>query len=243
MDWNNDGRHDLLVGDANGNVQLYLNTNSNSVPSLSEGKYIQAGGTILDTGQNAAPDADDWNGDGRKDLVVGNKDGNIKIYLNTGTDASPVLASPYNLQVNGKDFVALSRAAPKIYDWNRDGLKDILTGDLEGYVYYLKNVGSNKSPLFKKSIRLFLGNGDFLRYPDPAIDARSRIFVTDWNNDGLDDILVGGLNGRIMLYLSSPASSHSPLVFVKKLWTPVKADLLKLRNKLEDKFARLTGRT
>ncbi|MCK5504457.1 MAG: hypothetical protein KAJ10_04815, partial [Thermodesulfovibrionia bacterium] len=75
-------------------------------------------------------------------------DGNIKIYINAGTDPAPVLDKPYLLQVDGRDFDIGSRSAPRMVDWNKDGLKDLLVGEMEGHVYFLKNRGTNSAPVF-----------------------------------------------------------------------------------------------
>lgn len=210
VDWNNDGKHDLLVGDGNGNVKIYLNTNTNSAPVLDGGTFI------FNTGQDrASVMVDDWNGDGRKDLLVGNLAGTIQIYLNNGTDAAPSFGSAYNLQVGGVDFRVDSgisadpnaRSAPRIYDWNGDGKKDILVGNLSGNIYYLQNKGDNAAPVFNSAEKLFLADGTPLRYlstPTPAAGPRSRFDITDWNNDGLPDIVSGGVDGKVMLFAAAP---------------------------------------
>ncbi|MBI4849462.1 MAG: VCBS repeat-containing protein [Nitrospirae bacterium] len=242
MDWDNDGRHDLLVGDTNGNVQVFLNTNSNSDPVLSGGNFIQAGGVDLKAEGRAAPDVDDWNGDGKKDLIIGNREGNIQIYINKGTDPEPVFDSSYLLQVDGRDFTVSGRAAPRVADWNKDGLRDLLIGDLEGYVYYLKNAGTNSAPVFKRAEKLFLRNGDFLRYPDPNGDPRSRLYVTDWNNDGRDDIVLGGKDGKVMLYLAAQKPSYSPAVFVKRIFFQIQERAIKFRDRAKEKIKGLKKR-
>ena len=201
MDWNNDGLHDLLVGDADGYVYVYLNTNDNSTPVLDSGSQIQAGGIDINVGMRATPIVDDWNEDGRKDLLIGNFDGNIIVYLNEGTDSAPVFNSAYLLEAGGVVFDIGTRAAPRIFDWNGDGLKDILIGEVYGYVYYLENVGTNSAPVFNSAEKLLLANSDPLQYIDGSAP-RSRLFITDWNNDGANDILVGGNDGRVMLFLA-----------------------------------------
>jgi len=225
-----------LVGDTNGNVLIFLNTNTNTEPLMTKGVFLQAEGKDIGVGERAAPVADDWNGDGRKDLIIGNMDGNIIIYLNRGTDDAPVFGPPYFLQVDGEVFDAGSRASPRIFDWNGDGLKDLLVGELEGYVYYLKNVGTQDSPLFKKSVKLFLRNGEHLRYPDPSGAPRSRVFVTDWNDDGLSDIVLGGRDGRLMLFLADKEPSRSPAVFVKKFLIQSKDSLLSFKDRIKGKI-------
>ena len=236
MDWNNDGRHDLLVGDAAGNIHIFKNTTDNINPVLDSGSLLQVRGTAINVGSRATPITDDWNGDGRKDLLVGNHSGNIYIFLNVGTDSEPIFDTPYFLQVAGRDFDVGARAAPRVFDWNKDGLKDLLVGELEGYIYYLKNVGTNNAPVFEKSEKLLLRSGDILRYPDTTGYPRSRLFITDWNNDGLDDILVGGIDGKIMLYIAAPRPSYSPWIFVKRMWSNLKESVIKLRKQIHKQY-------
>lgn len=211
MDWDNNGVHDLLVGDVNGNVIIYRNTNNNTNPILDSGTFILNAGI-----DRANPIVDDWNGDGRKDLIVGNFAGNIQMYLNSGTDAAPIFGSYYNLQVGGTDYDIGSRAAPRIYDWNGDGLKDVLLGEYSGYIYYLQNTGTNASPVFNTAEQLLLGDGTPLRYISNPFSTvpRSRFDIVDWNNDGYTDILVGGQDGRVMLFTAVPEPVSSVLFII-----------------------------
>lgn len=237
MDWNNDGYNDLLVGDADGNVVIYMNTADNANPVLDSGTIIFNIGYY-----RATPVVSDWNGDGKKDLITGNMEGNIIIYLNSGTDYLPVFDPPFLLSLDGKIFNAGARSAPRIYDWNKDGLNDLLVGEMQGYVYYLKNVGTRNSPLFRKAEKLSLGNGDFIRYPDPTGRSRSRLFITDWNNDGLDDILLSGRDGKILLYLATSEGYRSPWVLAKKTWNQSRETLVHLKNIFINKIRELKKR-
>ena len=233
----------MLIGDTNGNVQVYLNSSSNNNPVLAAAYYIQAAGVRLNAGRRATPVVDDWNGDGKKDLLTGGMDGKIKVYINTGTDSSPAFESFYFLQAAGGDFRTDSRSAPRVYDWNKDGLKDLMIGEMDGHLFYLKNIGSNETPAFDKYDKLFLINGDVLRYPDTSGDARSRLFVTDWNNDNLDDILVGGKDGRVMLFLSAVEPSSSPLVLLNKIQTQSIETALTFLKHSKKVIKRISGRT
>jgi hypothetical protein len=203
VDWNNDGLHDLLVGDSGGNVHIFLNTTDNINPSLDGGKPVLVGGEPIAVGIRATPVVDDWNEDGSKDLLVGNYDGNILIFINEGTDSDPVFHSSFKLKAGGIDFDIGTRSAPRVFDWNEDGLKDLLVGEVEGYVYFLENTGTNESPLFEYAEKIILVSYEPLRYL-PGEAPRSRPYITDWNNDGNNDIVVGGKDGRLMLFLSKP---------------------------------------
>lgn len=239
MDWNSDGRNDLLIGDTEGKVLVFLNTNTNSHPILFSGKYVRSAGADANVGERAAPVSEDWNGDGKKDLLAGSMDGSIRVFINEGTDSEPVMKAPYILKTSGRDFTIGSRSAPIVYDWNGDGLKDVLAGEMEGYVYFLKNTGANNKPVFERAGKLFLRNGNVIRYPDKDNNARSRLFITDWNNDGHTDLLLGGKDGRVVLYEAALEPSYSPVVLANRIWNQLKETSLNLKRYLRKRAGKL----
>ena len=216
MDWDSSGTNDLLVGDVNGGVIIYKNTNTNLSPVLDSGTFV-----INNGDDRATPIVNDWDGNGKKDLIVGNLTGTIQIYMNQGTNENPSYGSYSNLQVGGVDFdftIGNDRSAPRIYDWNVDGKKDILVGEVSGYIYYLQNYGTNNAPVFNSSQKLLLADGTALRYLtdpfNPNTSPRSRLDVTDWNNDGKADLVVGGADGRVMLFTAAPEPMSTTLFLV-----------------------------
>ena len=66
---------------------------------------LEAGGKPIDTEiGHAAPLVVDWNGDGKRDLLVGQFGGGLlHVFLNEGTDAAPKLAAGTRFQAGGKD--------------------------------------------------------------------------------------------------------------------------------------------
>jgi hypothetical protein len=51
LDWNNDGKKDLLVGTFNdGKVMLFLNRGTDAEPRFDQGQTLQAGGTNIRVG-------------------------------------------------------------------------------------------------------------------------------------------------------------------------------------------------
>src|ERR1039457_5312894 len=66
---------------------------------LRSGELVQAARVTLDVGDYAIPCAAEWNGDGRKDLLVGYQAaGKVALYLNTGSEGSPAFTYAGNLQ-------------------------------------------------------------------------------------------------------------------------------------------------
>ena len=76
----------------------------------------------------------DYNNDGKKDLILGEGAGLIRIYINTNTDANPVFGTVAYVKVGSvnKDFGDYS--APYLVDWDNDGLRDEHCGENAGLV-------------------------------------------------------------------------------------------------------------
>lgn len=72
------------------------------IPEIDAGVYIYDGGAPLEVQTMSAPTVVDWNNDGRKDLVVGHfTQGHISLFLNQGTDASPVFSGGSFIESSG----------------------------------------------------------------------------------------------------------------------------------------------
>ncbi len=72
--------------------------------TLGKGVKLEAAGEPIDVEiGHLVPRACDWNNDGKKDLIVGQfRNGAIRLYLNQGTDESPVFGEFSLLQAGGK---------------------------------------------------------------------------------------------------------------------------------------------
>jgi hypothetical protein len=185
VDWNNDGKKDLLTGENSGNIRIYLNTGTDADPVFSGHQYLKMGGSNYDVGYYSTVHVVDWNSDGRKDVLVGENYGYVYLLQNEGTDADPVFNSSVALKNGGSNLNAYSRSSPTTCDWNRDGKKDLLVGNYDGRVYYFENKGTDQDPVF---------NGyTFLQAGGTTLDVYyySRIDVADWDNDGVMDLICG----------------------------------------------------
>ena len=197
-----DGRKDLLVGEAEGNIRLYLNINTDADPSFDGGTLLTAGPagskTVIDVGQRTTPSVVDWDNDGRRDIIVGAKDGLVRVYRNVGTDAAWDLESAVMILDGGVDLVVPAlRASPHIEDLDGDGAKDMLTGNTAGQILTYFNTGTDAAPVFN-GYAVVESDGSAIDLPD---DQRSRPYVCDWNDDGIRDLLVGYGDGLVRLYI------------------------------------------
>lgn len=206
MDWDNDGKMDLIAGDTKGQVWLFLNVGTKEKPELARGKLIEADGKPIAAGSNKLAGTHsklhmaDWDGDGLKDLLIGH-DNTIVFYKNVGTPSEPRFAAPALIKIPEGNFPL--RPSPYIIDWDGDGKKDLLVGTEEPKVIFYRNIGTDKNP------KLDRGKALDLKVPAGDAGSRWRIDVADWNNDGKMDILVGNFysgsgqkaGGNVWLFL------------------------------------------
>lgn len=207
MDWNDDGLEDLIVGDRNGYIHYFRRTGS-GVNDLTDEGYVESGGSAIDVGSNGAPacvyvHADgsrerlDWNEDGLCDMLVGLQGSypsgsNLRIYLNEGSNDNPVFNGYENIP---GDYGY--RFCPQVADLNGDGKKDVVAGNNDANIVYYENVGTNASPQFGSGVNLQAGGSTIDLY------AGTRLWVDDWNSDGLLDLLVSDYDGYVYVYLQS----------------------------------------
>ena len=155
-DWNKDGKPDLLLGEGSYSanaVHLFLNTGSFGAPQFSEDArdYLAYG----DGREQLVPAVVDYNGDGFPDLLVGDRLGNIWVYLSEGPWKKGAelkrMDTPISFggvtQVGGGDNKP-GCVHPAIADLNGDGKFDIIVGRANGHIAVSYNIGTNTEPKF-----------------------------------------------------------------------------------------------
>lgn len=104
VDYNGDGRPDLLVSERTGKIAVYLNKgeewkSGEPVPELPFASFISSTtGTPLSFGGISTVSTGDLNGDGLFDLVVGKTNGRIAMSLNKGTKEEPKFEAPQEIK-------------------------------------------------------------------------------------------------------------------------------------------------
>jgi hypothetical protein len=215
--WDEDERKDLLVGQADGAIKVFLNVASDNEPAFDAGANIKVGADYawdLDVGARATPVVVHWNDDGMLDVVAGGLDGLIHIYYNCGCGGSVPprfsFSPPDGLYApaNGRDLqVPSGRSSPVVMDLDGDGKKDLLTGNTDGLILFYQNTELDALPAFS-GYSLVKSNGQPIDLPGAL---RSRPFVCYWTGDGhfgpkdgYWDLLVGYGDGRVRLYRGVP---------------------------------------
>jgi hypothetical protein len=174
------------MGGSDGKIRVYLNRGADGDPLFTGYHHLQVDGVDFLCDTVSVPWIVDWNCDGRKDVICGQYDGRICLLLNQGTDEDPLFMEILMLQDGLEDLCVGKWSSPACVDWNRDGRKDLIVGDGYGKIVYFENKGADEAPLFDGSVYLSDQSGEPL---DVYISARPC--VTDWDNDGVMDILCG----------------------------------------------------
>jgi parallel beta-helix repeat protein len=178
---------DLVVGDAGGRVQHFL---WNGLGFEYQGTLNKSGSVPISVAGHCSPYLADWNNDGNLDLFLGDANGSIWSFTNLGggtfEDGNPLTL------FNGTNITISGEAVPRIVDWNGNGTLDLVAGG-DGFITFYENVGNNT---FHPGVRIKANGYDIMH------GSWSSVWPEDFDEDGLIDLLVGDLDGRVALYLN-----------------------------------------
>ncbi len=198
-DIDDDGDDDIIFGDLLGKVSLLRNN---------AGVFDFEGALLTGIGFNTHPQLIDVNRDGLLDLIIGEGNGNLNYYENTGTATNPdfALISDFwggvDVRFPGE---VLGYSAPFLYPYGENGEYHLFVGCNNGSIYHYDNVEGNLSGVFSL---VEISEGDW----DEGL--RSTVAVSDINNDTYTDFLLGNYRGGISVFSENqpiPVSTNEVL--------------------------------
>ncbi|WP_234735083.1 T9SS type A sorting domain-containing protein [Tellurirhabdus bombi] len=138
-----DGKVDLLIGKTGGSLEYHRNVGTGSAPqfALQNQNYGKIGNEY--TNSSASVALVDLNGDGIREVVIGDYSGLVKLYqLPENPDATMKLLDStlvVNSEVPNSKEVLGANLALVASDLNGDELPDLVVGTLAGGLHFLKN--------------------------------------------------------------------------------------------------------
>jgi hypothetical protein len=204
-DVNQDGLTDLLVAnffaykpalDKEARIAYYQNVGTPTAPSfvLIDQDFLNLSTSNL--GQRLIPAMGDLNADGKPDLILGRDNGQLAYFINTSVGLSPnfQLQASALLDANNTIIQVPLFSAPQLFDYNQDGLLDLMIGHKGGSIQYYLNTGSALAPIFALETTQLGGVNVQSNGPDGyAVPHFFRFQDTTY-------LMVGALDGSIHFY-------------------------------------------
>jgi len=221
LDADNDGKTDMLISSCTesqaenyNNNLLYLNTGTNQQPDFQffKSRFLTDG--MIDVGTASMPVFYDIDGDGKQDLIVGNKgyyitqggpshyEGALAYYKNTTSGACPEFTQMSTDFASIQQY-GLTNIYPAFGDLDGDGDSDMMLGNENGtFHYFINNAGASNFPQYSLAPNGF-------NFQNLDVGSNSTPQLVDVDNDGLLDIVSGELFGKIS-YFRNTGTVTSP---------------------------------
>ena len=211
-DFDGDGDLDIICGEFVDRFTYFENTGSRENPTYAKGRFLENASGILEMDlEMMRPVALDWNNDNKIDLVVGDEDGRVVFIENTGTvkDNMPIFMSPIYIQQKSQNLKFGALVTPFSVDWDDDGDEDLICGNSAGYIGFIENLDGSENPDFKEPvyleadgeiIRIMAGESGSIQGPAERKWGYTTLTVADWDGDGLKDIVLNSIFGKVEWY-------------------------------------------
>lgn len=232
-DFTGNGLPDLILAGFLDNFTFFKNIGTREEPVYASGRLLKNKGEVIRMDlQMIQPSAIDWNRDGYMDLIVGDEDGRVAFIKNTGriVDGMPEFNHPVYFQQKADELKVGALATPFAYDWNGNGLQDLIVGNTAGYVMFVENLGGyppkwNKPQYLQADdeiIRIMAGENGSIQGPAEVKWGYTVPSIADWNGNGLPDLVINSILGKVFWYENIGTRTDPKLTAAKSIeveWT------------------------
>lgn len=202
VDIDNDGDLDLFVGEF-GNIKYFQNTGTANNPQFAA--PISSPFGLSTTSDYVFLAFGDMDNDGDLDAFMGEFDGLIKYYQNTGTATNPLFGTPINnpFGLAAGEYIA----APTLADIDNDGDLDMLLGDFDSYygnndpLRFYRNTGTASSPAFL----MVPATNPFANI---TVNSLATPHLVDLDGDGDYDLLFGEYYGDLKYHQNTGTATN-----------------------------------
>ncbi|HMN05808.1 MAG TPA: FG-GAP-like repeat-containing protein [Flavobacteriales bacterium] len=206
-DVNGDGKPDMIVGDLAGTMRLFLNISPDQTAQFQtpSGLLTNDQGAVIDVGANATPQLFDLDGDGLLDLVVGERNGNLNHYRNTGTATAPL----WHLETENLGGVRVNEywsgtgySVPFFYK-DADGQTNLVVGSEIGGLHRYDGITDNLAGTWNLVDSIWLGLRE---------GGRTGAVLYDFLGHGHLALIVGNYRGGLSFWATDESGTQPDLV-------------------------------
>ncbi len=218
-DWDGDGDLDILCGEFLDGFTYFENVGTRTQPRYAAGRRVHGadGKPLAMELQMITPTAVDWDGDGDLDLICGDEDGRVALIESAGrldVRRVPVFRAPRYFRQEAADVKFGALVTPVGTDWDGDGDWDFVCGNTAGAIAFIENLSGPgvAQPRWAaprllevdgKPIRVMAGPNGSIQGPCEAKWGYTTLSVADWDGDGLPDLVVNSILGKVHWYRNS----------------------------------------
>ena len=193
-DLDGDGDLDLLIGEEYGGLFYAENTAGPGNPMTFAPLVFSY--FDIDVGQASTPFIVDLNRDGLLDLIVGERNGNVNYFQNTGTATNPQFNNDFTVLPNIERLGDIDTrvlgstsgySSPIVLDFASGYV--IVTGSRNGKLSLYENIDGNLDGVFDKV------DSDYGGLKREGFN--TNLTMADLNNDGVYEIMIGNSRGGI----------------------------------------------
>ncbi len=214
----------------------------NGMPVFNDPVFFQQQAQYVKFGALVTPVGFDWDDDGDEDLVCGNTAGEIGWIENLNdaelpAGQTPRWAAPELIEADGTPIRIMAGPNGSIQgpaetkwgytticvaDWNMDGLPDIIANSIWGKVIWYQNIGSRTQPQFADAQPITVQWQGTPPKPawnwwnpkdnELATEWRTTPLVTDFNGDGLSDLIMLDHEGYLCLFTRTKVGDQLQLL-------------------------------
>ncbi|MBX7109887.1 MAG: T9SS type A sorting domain-containing protein [Chitinophagales bacterium] len=211
-DLDGDGDADMITGRDDGTLLYFRNIAASG--TAADFVFMAQNYAGIDVGNFSTPQLVDVNHDGLPDLLIGERDGNLNYYRNTGTAANPVFATGDNffgeVDVRQPGYTT-GYSAPFLVQLSPGDPYTLFVGCERGFIFQYGNIDNNLDGVFTKMDST---------YADIYQGLRSTVSGADADDDGKIELLVGNYRGGVTYYNQAPevAVPFAPVNVVLQLF-------------------------
>lgn len=200
-DLDGDGHPDMIIGDGDGDdsgtLHYFRNTSTGPVAQfqLTQALMTDDNGTVIDVGANATPQLYDLNGDGLLDLIVGERNGNLNYYRNTGTAQVPSwhLESQTLGGVRVNEYWSTTGYSVPFLFTDGQGRKNCISGSEVGGIHLYDGITGNETGTWNLADSIWGGLHE---------GGRTALVLYDFTGDGQLDAVIGNYRGGLSFWSS-----------------------------------------